>query len=188
MAYLRNLVNKTESIVQCMRWKAHFFLQNNRDDNTYSLKSKHGVPSVLNLKPFEHDIAKIIELAKFQNISNNFIQTLELDKRIINASSNVFIPVDETWNFYEMDSSTYNKLLTENVTKTYKHASDDTKLEIKELKSITSELKITNSIDCMNETPAFISLKDYKPDFENHPKCPLINPAKSSLGKVSKSI
>ena len=40
----------------------------------------------------------------------------------------------------------------------------------------------------MNETPAFISLKDHKADFENHPKCCLINPAKSSLGKVSKSI
>ena len=88
-----------------------------------------------------------------------------------------------------MDASTYDKLLTENVTITYKHASDDTKLEINdELKSIASELKITNRIDPMNETPAFISLKDHKPDFENHPKCRLINPAKSSLGKVSKSI
>ena len=29
---------------------------------------------------------------------------------------------------------------------------------------------------------------DHKPDFENHPKCRLINPSKSSLGKVSKVI
>ena len=40
----------------------------------------------------------------------------------------------------------------------------------------------------MNETPVFISLKDHKQDFENHPKCRLIKPAKSQLGKISKSI
>ena len=40
----------------------------------------------------------------------------------------------------------------------------------------------------MNKEKAFISLKDHKPDFKNHPKCRLINPAKSQLGKVSKAI
>ena len=40
----------------------------------------------------------------------------------------------------------------------------------------------------MSKAKAFISLKDHKPDFENHPKCRLINPAKSQLGKVSKAI
>ena len=36
--------------------------------------------------------------------------------------------------------------------------------------------------------PLFITLKDHKADFENHPKCRLMNPSKSSLGKVSKTI
>ena len=69
------------------------------------------------------------------------------------------------------------------------HAQDGIKNEInQELKSIASYLKISNPIDLINETPAFISLRDHKQDFENHPKCRLINPAKSQLGKVSKSI
>ena len=38
----------------------------------------------------------------------------------------------------------------------------------------------------MAKMQAFISLKDHKENFENHPKCRLINPAKSELGKVSK--
>ena len=88
-----------------------------------------------------------------------------------------------------MDAPAYNKLLTENVTKTYKHAHDGIKNEINdELKSIAGGLKISDRLDPMNEAPAFISLKDHKQDFENHPKCRLINPAKSQLGKVSKSI
>ena len=40
----------------------------------------------------------------------------------------------------------------------------------------------------MADTQAFISLKDHKEDFDNHPKCRLINPAKSNLGKVCKVI
>ena len=31
-------------------------------------------------------------------------------------------------------------------------------------------------------------MKDHKPNFENNPKCRLINPAKSELGKVSKRL
>ena len=53
---------------------------------------------------------------------------------------------------------------------------------------MASELKISNRLDPMNEASAFISLKDHKQDFESHPKCRLINPAKNQLGKVSKSI
>ena len=49
-------------------------------------------------------------------------------------------------------------------------------------------LNISNRVDPMSKTNAFISLKDHKPDFENNPKCRLINPAKSQLGKVSKAI
>ena len=88
-----------------------------------------------------------------------------------------------------MDAPAYNKLLTENVTNTYKHAQDNIKYEInQELKTIADDLKISNRIDPMNETPVFISLKDHKQNFENHTKCRLINPAKSKLGKVSKTI
>ncbi len=40
----------------------------------------------------------------------------------------------------------------------------------------------------MKKREAFISLKDHKENFENNPKCRLINPAKSESGKLSKII
>ena len=40
----------------------------------------------------------------------------------------------------------------------------------------------------MKKHEAFISLKDHKENFENNPKCRLINPAKSESGKLSKII
>ena len=92
---------------------------------------------------------------------------------------------DKMRNGYEMDASTYNKLLTKNVTKIYKHALDSAVKDInEELKTISDKLGISDCIDPINATPTFISLKDHKPDFGNHPKCP----TKSELGKVSKAI
>ena len=88
-----------------------------------------------------------------------------------------------------MNANTYNKLLTENITKTYKLAQDGTIDSINhELKDIADALKISNRIEPMAQPQAFISLKDHKEDFENNTKCRLINPAKSDLGKVSKTI
>ena len=40
----------------------------------------------------------------------------------------------------------------------------------------------------MKKREAFISLKHHKKNFQNNPKCRLINPAKSDYGKISKSI
>ena len=40
----------------------------------------------------------------------------------------------------------------------------------------------------MKKHQAFISLKDHKENFENNPKCRLINPAESDSGKISKLI
>ena len=40
----------------------------------------------------------------------------------------------------------------------------------------------------MAKKSAFITLKDHKENFNSNPKCRLINPSKSELGKVSKVI
>ena len=89
-----------------------------------------------------------------------------------------------------MSAPAYNsKLVTENVTKTYKLADINTAKNINtELKDIACHLNIANCIEPMPETPAFISLKDHKKNFNSNPQCRLINPAKSNLGKVSKTI
>ena len=40
----------------------------------------------------------------------------------------------------------------------------------------------------MQNIPTFISLEDHKPSFQSTLPCPLINPFKSDIGKISKSI
>ena len=43
-------------------------------------------------------------------------------------------------------------------------------------------------MECFAKKEAFITLKHHKENFANHPKCRLINPAKSEVGKISKII
>jgi hypothetical protein len=108
------------------------------------------------------------------------------DLKKINSSPNIFIFADKTRNIYEASLDTYNKLLHDNITKTYKHGSEDTIDEIdSELKEISNNLGIGDKIEKMKKREAFISLKDHKENFENNPKCRLINPAKSESGKLN---
>ena len=40
----------------------------------------------------------------------------------------------------------------------------------------------------LKEKPSYVTLKDHKDNFEINPKCRLINPAKSNIGRISKEI
>ena len=70
----------------------------------------------------------------------------------------------------------------------HKHGSEDNISEINnELKHIANKPSIGNRVECTKNT-VFISLKDHKGNFENNPKCGLINPAKSDSRKINKLI
>ena len=49
-------------------------------------------------------------------------------------------------------------------------------------------MKLDDRIQRFTTNDCFITLKDHKDNFKNSPKCRLINPSKSELGKVSKNI
>ena len=49
-------------------------------------------------------------------------------------------------------------------------------------------MKLADRIDHLAKTGGFITLKDHKENFVNKPTCRLINPAKTELGKISKTI
>ena len=53
---------------------------------------------------------------------------------------------------------------------------------------IVEELEIADRAYCTSKRQAFISLKDHKPNFQNHPSVRLLNPCKPDIGKVSKKL
>ena len=84
----------------------------------------------------------------------------------IKKSKNIYIFADKSNKLWKTNNKTYNCIN-------------------KETKAIAEEFEIGDRVDCLAKTNAFITLKDYKENFRSNPKCRLINPAKSEIGKAS---
>ena len=142
-----------------MRWKAHFFLNGEKSQKNitnFGLSSNKTPPTVLELKPFEEDVIKLLENIKFRDSKSHFQDTLVNDLKKINSSDNMFVFADKTRNIHETSLDTYNKLLHDNITETYKHGSEGNISEINnELKHIANNLLFGNRIECMKKTRSF---------------------------------
>ena len=113
-----------------MRWKAHFFLKGKKVRN-FGLSSNKTPSTVLELKPFGTEtFIKLLETIKFRDTKDYFQDTLANDLKKINSSDKMFVLADKTRNIYETSLDTYNKLLHDNITKTYKHGSEENISEI----------------------------------------------------------
>ena len=107
----------------------------------------------------------------------------------IKSSNDVFIFADKTNNLYKSWPEEYKKLLSKNITKSYRKATERLEKAINiEAKYISKKLERANRIECLAKYPAFISVKNHKPNFQSSLPCRLINPSKSDIGKISKSI
>merc|ERR1712240_874092 len=81
----------------------------------------------------------------------------------------------------------YRKLLINNITKDYEKCTDKTLKDINlEAKNLTKNLKINDRIKQLPLKNAYITVKDHKENFLTHPKCRLINPTKSDVGRIVK--
>ena len=101
-----------------------FFLKgekNKKNTNHFGLSSNKTPPTILELKPFKEDVLKLLENIKFRDTKNHFQENLANDLKKINSSDKIFVFADKTRNIYETSLDTYNKLLHDNITKTYKH-------------------------------------------------------------------
>ena len=86
-----------------------------------------------------------------------------------------------------MPDEDYNILLGNNITGNYIKCENDVKRKIdKETTKIAESLDHVKKMECYASHPAFITIKDLKPNFSNNTKCRLINPTKNKLGFVSK--
>ena len=79
--------------------------------------------------------------------------------------------------------------MTDNTPKTYKQSNNNVYNSINlEAKHIAKKRQIADRVEGMARKPSYITIKDAKENFNINPKCRLINPAKSELGKVAKTI
>ena len=112
-----------ELLVKLMRWKAHLFEKNNiRHSNPlhHVFKSRKTPPQHMDLIAFADDLVKLVRNVTFKPISNNSQDEMKADIDSIKRSQNIYIFADETNNLNETDVKNYNKLLINNISKTYK--------------------------------------------------------------------
>ena len=176
-----------------MRWKPHFFLNDdNKENNTktsFGFKSRYHPPPCTELEHFEKDLINIINNVNFTNNKNSFQKKLLADITEIKHSKNVYVLAEKTNNVYKMPASEHNKLLKENVTKTYKKALEKLQKSINfEAKSMAKDLQLSDRIEKLAEASAYITLKDHQENFRSKPSSQLINPSKNKIGKTSKIV
>ena len=100
-----------------------------------------------------------------------------------------FVKADKTTNYYKTAPEDYVTLVNKNVTKTYKKTNPNvTDIITLEDKKMAENIELEDRIEVSASRDSFIKLKDHKPDFINNPTCRLINPSKSEIGIISKSI
>ncbi len=190
--YLKNFIAKTEKFIRAIRWRTYFFL--NPDDKpkkkeTYGFKSTLNTKPIRELKQFEDGMLDLIQNIKFKPPQKQFQKKLQSDAKTIRKEDKLFVAADKTTNFYKLKHDQYDKLLQDNVTKSYKKTTKTTQQNISLTdKEIATKLNIDDRMDTTAKTQAFVTLKDHKDNFNNKPACRLINPSKSELGRVSKKI
>ena len=190
--YTISLISKAEHFLKRMRWKA-LFADNDEEKKeskeNFGFKTAKTPPQHDLLNAFEDDIYELMRSIEFSNSKSPFQQKLDKDITQLRNSGKVIVPADKTTNMYLVSTEQYQKLLTDNVTKTYKKSNPGRNEEIdKQSSNIARTLELEDRIQRFTQEQCFITLKDHKENFKNAPQCRLINPAKNELGKISKQI
>ena len=111
---------------------------------------------------------------------------LKNDRLNILNEVKVIVPADKSSNFYKVTKDDYDKLISKEIHKFYKKATDDEVDDIrKEHLDIITDLEIDDRVFATVKSNARVTLKDHKADFRNKPTTRLINSCKPELGKIS---
>jgi hypothetical protein len=194
--YLKSLLNRTQHFLRRLRWRCHFFLLDNSEQqqpikDNFGFPSNAPLPNVPELAAFEDDVYKLVGSIKFRHTPNVFLDRLDNDVKNIKSSPKATVPADKTSNLYQLPVDEYMRLIQSSITSDYKKAPSTARNLIDDgTSTIASRLDLLGrqGIETMDSTGAFILLKDHKPNFETNLPRRLINPAKSCVGKISKTI
>ena len=115
--YLKSIMEKAESFITRLKWKAHFDKNEHSVNNmNFGFKSSFTSRQHELFSLFESDLHDIIRSINFKPVRNDF-QKLTQDINNIRSSKSLLIFADKTTNLYEMTPEQYKTILTNNVTK-----------------------------------------------------------------------
>ena len=107
----------------------------------------------------------------------------------VQTSKKTLTPADKTSNMYRLHKNDYQNLLRNAITTSYKKANKNIGTKInKEGIKFAKQANILDKIEINGTGNSFITLKDHKENFTNHPTTRLINSSKNEIGRISKNI
>ena len=187
--YLSQLTHSCEKFVRNLRWRAIFFLEPSTkpEKETYDFRSIRAAPKIKELDKLEDSLYDLVRNIKFRKYSNNFQRVLKSDKVKIANEPKIIVPADKSPNFYKLEKTDYEDLLSKEVQKKYKKADGNEVNKIKtEHVAIVTDLEIDDRVFASPKTNARVTLKDHKENFRNKPTTRLINGYKPQIGRISK--
>ena len=191
-SFMKHLLFQTENFLRRLRWKAFFF--DNPDGRlgkkeTFGFITSASAPPMKDLQNFESDLYDVLANIKFRKITNTTLLNINKEAHRIRSSKNAIVPADKTSNFYEMDVEKYSELIHRQITSEYSKSNTTSRRKIDETSAkICQKLGIDDRVETFQSNPAYILLKDHKSNFHAKSSCRLINPAKSQIGRISKTI
>ena len=145
-------------------------------------------PQVKDLIQFEDDLVRIVKELKFRRVKDNFQKKLPEDMKQVQASKETLTPAGKTSNTYRLLKNDYQNLVRNAITTSYKKANNNSGTKInKEGIKFVKQANILDKIEVNGTGNSFITLKDHKENFTNHPTTRLINPSKNEI-RISKLI
>jgi len=87
------------------------------EKENFGFKTRNNPPVIEELKEFEDGMTKIIQKVKFKNIECQFKKDLNEDIKSIKSDNRLFVKADKSTNFYKLETTKYNQLLHDNITK-----------------------------------------------------------------------
>ena len=139
---------------------------NSNNVESYGFKSVKCPLEIQEMTDFENDLQQMIKSVEFKQICNSFQGKLKNDTEHIKKSNKIFVFADKLRNIYEVEQEEHKKLLKENITKNYKKSNLTKLYNInKSTKKITEKLPISDRIEKMQETEAYITVKPTKKVF-----------------------
>ena len=179
-----------------MHWRAIFFINNNKkatedykEGFSYRLKSGRSPPQLKDLIQFEDDLVTIVKELKFRKVKNNFRTKLRGDMKQVQTSKKTLTPADKTPNMYRFHKKDYQNFFRNVITTSYKKGNKNIGTKInKEGIKFAKQANILDKIEINGTGNSFITLKDHKENFTNHPTTRLTSPRKNEIGRISKHI
>ena len=155
-----------------MRRKVLEFLgkldSNSNKNKTYGFRSLKCPPAVEEMAQFENDLLLLINNVEFNKIHNNFQERLRENIKQIKASNKRIVSANKSRNIYKIEKDEYKKLLRDNITKAYKKSNGKKLRDINfAAKKLVEKFSIVDQVKVMQETEAYITIKDHKDEFPN---------------------